>query len=224
MENTISMFYNGVKKMKEDRNIFKIISLLKKEYPNPKTALNYTNPFELLIAAVLSAHTTDVLVNKVTKNLFTKFKSLEDYIETPLEALQQDVSSINFYKTKAKNIQAFALIIKEKHDSTVPKTMEELTKLPGVARKTANIILYNAYGINEGIAVDTHVKRLSQRLGLTKHHNPVKIESDLMAITPKKEWGEISHLLILHGRKVCQAKKPRHADCTLIELCPSKNI
>ncbi len=210
--------------MKENRNILKIISLLTIEYPAPKTALNYSNSFELLAATVLSAQTTDVMVNKVTKNFFMKYKSLDDYIETPLETLQQDVSSINFYKTKAKNIQACALIIKEKHNSIVPKTMEDLTMLPGVARKTANIILYNAYGINEGIAVDTHVRRLSQRLGLTKHDDPVKIESDLMAITPKEEWGKISHLLILHGRKVCQAKKPRHADCVLTELCPSKDI
>jgi endonuclease-3 len=208
--------------MKDDRNILRIISLLKKEYPEPKTALNFTNPFELLVATVLSAQTTDVLVNKVTKNLFQKYKSLKDYIDTPIETLEKDISSINFYKTKAKNIQAAALMIKENFNSSVPKSMDELIKLPGVARKTANIILYNAYGINEGIAVDTHVKRLSNRLGLTKHHDPQKIESDLMSITPKEEWGEISHLLILHGRKVCQAKKPRHSECVLFELCPSK--
>ncbi len=210
--------------MKDDRKISKIISLLKKEYPEPKTALNFSTPFQLLVATVLSAQTTDVLVNKVTKNLFQKYKSLKDYIDTPIETFEKDISSINFYKTKAKNIQAAALMIRENFNSSVPKSMDELIKLPGVARKTANIILYNAYGINEGIAVDTHVKRLSNRLGLTKHHDPQKIESDLMAITPKEEWGEISHLLILHGRKVCQAKKPRHSECVIIELCPSKDI
>jgi len=210
--------------MKNDRKISKIISLLKKEYPEPKTALNFSTPFQLLVATVLSAQTTDVLVNKVTKNLFQKYKSLKDYIDTPIETFEKDISSINFYKTKAKNIQAAALMIRENFNSSVPKSMDELIKLPGVARKTANIILYNAYGINEGIAVDTHVKRLSNRLGLTKHHDPQKIESDLMAITPKEEWGEISHLLILHGRKVCQAKKPRHSECVIIELCPSKDI
>lgn len=204
--------------------IAKIISLLKKEYPEPKTALNFSNPFQLLVATVLSAQTTDILVNKVTKNLFHKYKSLKDYIDTPLETLEKDLNSINFYKTKAKNIQAAALMIKENFGSDVPKSMDQLIKLPGVARKTANIILYNAYGINEGIAVDTHVKRLSNRLGLTKHNDPQKIEADLMAITPKEEWGEISHLLILHGRKICQAKKPRHNECVLFELCPSRNI
>ncbi len=208
----------------KDGRIAKIISLLKKEYPEPKTALNFSTPFELLVAAVLSAQTTDVLVNKVTKNLFQKYRSLKDYIEIPLEILEKDLNSINFYKTKAKNIQSAALMIKESFNSTIPKSMDELIRLPGVARKTANIILYNAYGINEGIAVDTHVKRLSNRLGLTKHSDPQKIEIDLMAVTPREEWGEISHLLILHGRQVCQAKKPTHNKCVLFEVCPSKDI
>lgn len=210
--------------MNNDIRLLKIISLLKEEYPEPKTALNYRNPFELLVATVLSAQTTDVLVNKVTENLFKKYKSIKDYVETPIESLQKDLNSINFYKTKANNIKQSAMIIIEKHNSVVPNTMEELTKLPGVARKTANIILYNAFGINEGIAVDTHVKRLSNRLGLTKNDDPKKIELDLMAITPKKEWGIISHLLILHGRKVCQAKKPRHEQCIISGICPSKEI
>ncbi len=204
--------------------LLQIISLLKNEYPEPKTALNYRNPFELLVATVLSAQTTDVLVNKVTEKLFKEYRTLKDYAETSIDDLQNDISSINFYKTKANNIKQCAMIIIEKHNSLVPNTMEELTKLPGVARKTANIILYNAFGINEGIAVDTHVKRLSNRLGLTKNDDPKKIELDLMAITPKEEWGVISHLLILHGRKVCQAKKPRHEQCIISDICPSKEI
>lgn len=201
-----------------------IIKRLKKEYPEPKTSLNFSDPFQLLVATILSAQATDVLVNKVTENLFKKYRTVKDYADVPLETLQKDVSSINFYKTKAKNIQAAAKIIVDKFNSKVPKTMDELTSLPGVAQKTANIILSNVYGINEGIAVDTHVKRLSYLLGLTKNKDPVKIEKDLMAITPKEEWGNLSHLLIFHGRKICQAKKPNHQECVLYNICPSRNI
>jgi len=201
-----------------------IIRRLKKEYPEPKTALNFRNPFELLVATVLSAQTTDALVNKVTENLFKKYRTVKDYANAPLETLQDDVRSVNFYKTKAKNIQAAAKMIAEKFNSRVPKTMDELISLPGVARKTANIILSGAYGINEGIAVDTHVRRLSFRLGLTKNEDPVKIETDLMGLTPKEEWGNLSHLLIFHGRKICQARKPLHRECVLYDICPSRNI
>jgi endonuclease-3 len=197
---------------------------LKKEYPEPKTALAFKTPFELLVATILSAQTTDVLVNKVTKNIFKKYRSVKDYADTSLEAFQKDISSINFYKTKAKNILGSARMIVESFNAKVPNTMDELITLPGVARKTANIILSNAFGINQGIAVDTHVKRLSYRLGLTKNENPVKIENDLMVITPKEEWGNLSHLLIFHGRKICQAKKPNHHECILFNICPSRNI
>jgi endonuclease-3 len=203
---------------------FEVIKRLRKEYPEPKSALNFRSPIELLVATVLSAQTTDALVNKVTKNLFKKYKTVRDYADASVEALQKDISSVNFYKTKAKNIQACTGIIQEKFNSKVPKTMDELTSLPGVARKTANIILSNAFGINEGIAVDTHVKRVSYRLGLTKYEDPVKIEKDLMALTPKGEWKDMSHLLIFHGRKVCQAKKPKHNECVLCDICPSSNI
>jgi len=201
-----------------------ILKRLKKEYPNPKTALDYKNPFELLVATILSAQTTDVHVNRVTETLFKKYKSIKDYADVPLDTLRKNISSINFYNNKAKNIQASAKMIIEKFNSQVPKTMEELVTLPGVARKTANIILSNVYGIDEGIAVDTHVKRLSNRLGLTRHEDPVKIERDLMIITPKEEWGHLSHLLIFHGRRVCQAKKPKHNECILYDICPSKSI
>jgi len=210
--------------MNSKEKLLEIVKRLKKEYPNPATALRFRSPFELLVATVLSAQTTDVHVNKVTESLFRRYKTINDYAEVPLETLRKDLSSINFYNNKAKNIQASARMIIEKFNSKVPKTMEELTSLPGVARKTANIILSNAYGINEGIAVDTHVKRLAGRLGLTKNEDPVKIEKDLLAITPKEEWGILTHLLIFHGRKICQAKKPKHSECVLYDLCPSRDI
>jgi endonuclease-3 len=210
--------------MKPQERIVQIIGRLRKEYPEPKTALHFRTPFDLLVATILSAQATDVHVNRVTEVLFKKYTSVKDYADAPPGVLQKDISSINFYKTKAKNIQAAAKIVVEQFNSKVPKTMDKLTRLPGVARKTANIILSNVYGINEGIAVDTHVKRLSYRLGLTKNEDPVKIEKDLMAITPKEEWGNLSHLLISHGRKICQAKNPKHHDCILYDICPSKNI
>lgn len=210
--------------MDNKRKILEILRKLKKEYPEPKIALNYRNPFELLVATMLSAQTTDVHVNKATGPLFKKYNLVKDYAEVPLDTLKKDINSINFYNNKAKNIQASARLIIEKFNSKVPKTMEELISLPGVARKTANIILSNAYGINEGIAVDTHVKRLAYKLGLTKFEDPVKIEKDLMALTPKEDWSNISHLLISHGRKICQAKKPNHQECVLYDICPSRKI
>jgi endonuclease-3 len=210
--------------MNIQKKIKEIVERLKKEYPELKTALSFSNPFELLVATILSAQSTDLHVNKVTENLFKKYTSVKDFANASLEMLQKDVSSINFYRTKAKNIHESAKIIVENFNSKVPKTMEELVTLPGVARKTANIILSNVYGINEGIAVDTHVKRLANRLGLTENEDPVKIEKDLMEITAKSEWGNLSHLLIFHGRKICQARKPRHKKCVLFDICPSRNI
>ena len=210
--------------MDNAKKVREIIKRLKKEYPGPKTALHFGGHFELLVATILSAQTTDVHVNKVTETLFKKYKSVRDYAEVPLDTLRKDISSINFYNNKAKNIQASAKLIIEQFHSKVPKTMEELVTLPGVARKTANIVLSNAFGINEGIAVDTHVKRLAFRLGLTKNDDPVKIEKDLMEITPKEDWGNLSHLLIFHGRQICQAKKPKHADCVFYDICPSRDI
>lgn len=201
-----------------------IIKRLKKEYPVLKSALNFGSPFELLAATILSAQSTDVHVNKVTGPLFKKYRTVHDFANSDLSLLEQDVSSVNFYRNKARNIQSAARIIVEKFKGEVPRTMDDLTGLPGVARKTANIVLYNVFGITEGIAVDTHVVRLAGRLGLTKNENPVKIEKDLMEIVPKKEWGNITHLLIFHGRKICQAKKPMHKDCVLFDICPSRNI
>jgi endonuclease-3 len=210
--------------MHAEERVSEIIRRLKKEYPEPGTVLNFKTPFELLVATILSAQTTDVHVNRVTDSLFKKYKSIRNFADAPPDALRKDISSINFYNNKARNIQASAKMVIEQFGSKVPKTMDELTRLPGVARKTANIILFNAYGMNEGIAVDTHVKRLSLRLGLTRNEDPVKIERDLMAATPRKEWGYLTHLLIFHGRKICEAKKPRHADCILLDICPSRDI
>jgi len=201
-----------------------IISRLRKEYPVLKTALNFRNPFELLVATILSAQTTDAHVNKVTEKLFRKYRKFDDYLRVSPEEFREDVRTVNFFNNKAKNILASALMIGEKFGGRVPKTMEELVMLPGVARKTANIILYNAFGMNEGIAIDTHVKRLANRLGLSRHNDPVKIEQDLMIITPRKEWGDLTHILIAHGRAVCQARKPMHAKCVLADICPSRDI
>jgi endonuclease-3 len=202
-----------------------ILKRLKKEYAGkPQTALRFSSPLELLIATILSAQTTDVLVNKVTETLFNEYRTVREFADTTPEKLAKDIRSVNFFNNKAKSINKTAKMILEKFDGNVPRTMDELIALPGVARKTANIVLSSAFGINEGIAVDTHVKRLANRLGLTKNEDPVKIENDLMPITPKKEWGNLSHLLIFHGRKICQAKKPNHLACVLYDICPSRNI
>jgi endonuclease-3 len=208
-----------------DRKILmsEIIKRLKKEFPVLKSALNYEGPFELLVSTILSAQTTDAQVNKVTAMLFRKYANVKDFAIADRAALEKDVSSVNFYRNKAGNIQNAAKIIMERFGGEVPRTMEELVSLPGVARKTANIVLYNAFNITEGIAVDTHVIRLALRLGLTKNEDPVKIEKDLMDMTPKKEWGNITHLLINHGRKTCQAKKMMHGECVLFDICPSRN-
>jgi len=209
--------------MKLDNNIrvLKIIELLEKEHPDAKIALNYTTPLELLIATILSAQCTDKRVNIVTKSLFKKYQKAEDYAKADLKELEEDIKTTGFYRNKAKNIKKCCQILVEKFDSQVPKTMEEMLELPGVARKTANIVLANAYGIVEGIAVDTHVRRLSKRLGLTKEEDANKIERDLMKIVPKDKWMRFTDLLIFHGRRICKAKKPRCDTCVINKLCPS---
>ena len=199
----------------------KIINLLQKEYPNAKTALNYTNPLEILLATILSAQTTDVTVNIVTKTLFKKYHNAEDYAKADIKELEQDIHSTGFYHNKAKNLQTCCQLLIEKFHSEVPNTMDELLELPGVARKTANIVLFNAYGITAGIAVDTHVTRLSQRLGLTEQKDQNKIEKDLMQITPKEKWMPLTDLLIFHGRQICMARKPKCELCVLNKICPS---
>jgi len=204
------------------KNIDKILMLLEKEYPGAKIALNFSNPLEILVATVLSAQCTDERVNIVTKSLFKKYRKVEDYAKADLKTFEQEIRSTGFYRNKAKNIISAAQKIVKDFDGKVPDSMEKLMELPGVARKTANIVLFNGFGKVEGIAVDTHVRRLSQRLGLTKNEDPDKIEEDLMKILDRKKWGRFSYLLIDHGRKVCDAKKPKCLECILQSLCPSK--
>jgi len=202
-----------------------ILKRLKKEYAGaPQTALRFSSPFELLVATILSAQTTDVQVNKVTEGLFKKYPTVQDFANTTPEKLAKDIRSVNFFNNKAKSINKAAKMILEKFSGKLPQTMEGLITLPGVARKTANIVLSSAFGTNEGIAVDTHVKRLANRLGLTEHEDPVKIENDLMSITPQREWGNLSYLLIFHGRAICKAQKPNHGKCVLYDICPSRTI
>jgi endonuclease-3 len=203
------------------KRVLKIIELLEKEYPRAKTALHYSSPLEILVATILSAQCTDKRVNVVTKSLFKKYGTVEDYANADLEELEQDIRSTGFYRNKAKNIKNAARMMVERFGSHVPDTMEEILELPGVARKTANIVLSNAYGVIVGIAVDTHVRRLSMRLGLTENKNPNKIEKDLMQIVPESHWKRINHLLIAHGRNVCKARKPKCDSCVLNKLCPS---
>jgi endonuclease-3 len=197
------------------------IDLLEKQYPGAKTALNYTNPLEILVATILSAQTTDERVNIVTKTLFKKYNTPRDYANVDIKELEQDIHSTGFYHNKARNVQNCCRMLIEKFNAQVPKTMEELMELPGVARKTANIVLYYAYGIVEGIAVDTHVRRLSQLLGLADSDNPEKIEKELMQITPKKDWMKLTDVLIFHGRQVCIARRPKCEVCGLNQICPS---
>lgn len=206
--------------MDKKEKIRQILDKLKILYPAAKTELRYESPFQLLVATILSAQCSDERVNIVTKDLFKKYKSQEDFAGMSQGELEKQIRSSGFYRNKAKNIIATSKIIKEKYRS-VPATMEELITLPGVARKTANVVLSEAYKKNEGIAVDTHVARLSFRLGLSDKKDPDKIEQDLMQITPKEEWRNISNLLILHGRRVCDAKKPKCESCALSETCPS---
>lgn len=198
----------------------KIVAALKKLFPKAKIALNFRNHWELLVAVVLSAQTTDKKVNEVTARLFKKYRTLDDYAAANSKQFEKDVSAVGFYRNKAKNILAAAKIVKEKYDGKIPKTMAELTQLPGVGRKTANIILGNAYGIVEGIAVDTHVRRLSIKLGLTDHTDPEKIERDLMQILPKKEWFDFTYRLIDYGRKICPARKHPCEEHPLTKIYP----
>lgn len=194
---------------------------LARAYPDAKCALNFSNPHEMLFATILSAQCTDAMVNKVTARLFVKYPTLEDFATAdPLE-LQQDVKPTGFFRQKAKNLQATARKLLEDFGGEVPSTMAELITLPGAARKTSNIVLGNSFGKVEGIAVDTHVRRLSQRLGLTAHEDPIKIEQDLMRLVPKAKWFQLSYLFIEHGRAVCKAPVPRCAECVLSDLCPA---
>lgn len=198
-----------------------IIKLLKQAHPDAHCALNHSNAFELLVATILSAQCTDEGVNIVTADLFRKYRKPEDYLKVPETELQQDIRTTGFFRNKTKSIQGACKMLVEEFNGRVPKTMAELTRLPGAARKTANVVLGVAYGIAEGIVVDTHVSRLSQRLRLTKNTDAVKIEQDLMELVPRKDWIIFSHLLIFHGRRVCKARRPLCEECVVERLCPS---
>ncbi|GAC1362168.1 MAG: endonuclease III [Ktedonobacteraceae bacterium] len=198
-----------------------IITELHALYPQATCSLDFSNPLELLIATQLSAQCTDVRVNIVTKQLFQKYKSAEDYATVSQEELEQDIRSTGFYRNKAKNIRATGQRLLTTYNGEVPRTMEDLLTLPGVARKTANVVLGYAFGIEVGVVVDTHVGRLSRRLGWTTNTDAVKVEQDLIRIIPHAEWLNISHMLIFHGRAICDARKPLCEQCTLAHLCPS---
>jgi endonuclease III len=213
-----------MKKFNDTENkqrVNQIIRLLEKEFPKAKIALRYTDPLQLLVATILSAQTTDETVNRVTRTLFKKYKNAEDYANADLSQLEQDVRSTGFYHNKAKNIKKTGEMLVQKYNSQVPKTMTEMIELPGVARKTANIVLQNAYGVVDGIAVDTHVRRVSARLGLTVNEDPNKIEQDLIKIVPRDKWIRITDLLISLGREVCTSQKPKCEICVLNKICPS---
>jgi endonuclease-3 len=201
-----------------------IIKLLKRAHPDAHCALNHTSAFELLIATILSAQCTDERVNIVTADLFRKYRRREDYLKVPAVELQQDVRTTGFFRNKTKSIQGACKMLVEEFGGEVPKTMDELLKLPGVARKTANVVLGVAYGIAVGVVVDTHVSRLSQRLRLTKKKDAGKIEADLIELVPRKDWIIFSHLLIFHGRRVCKARRPLCEECVVEKLCPSSSL
>lgn len=203
-----------------DASANKILEILKKTYPKTHVALEYKTPFELLVVTVLSAQSTDKQINNLSPALFKRFKTIKAFAGADLAELEKYIYSSGFYRAKAKNIKAMAQKLLKDFEAEVPSTMEGLTSLPGVARKTANVVLFNAFGKNEGVAVDTHVSRISQRLGLTKNKDPKKIELDLMKIYPKQQWGKINHLFIDLGRNICDAKRPKCGICPLNKLCP----
>ena len=215
------------KKIKVDKDeakqrVKKIWSILKKKYPDAKIALRFVNPLELLVSTILSAQCTDVRVNMVTKDLFRKYKSAGDWAKADLKQIESEIRSTGFFRNKALNIKGACTKIVEQYGGKVPGTMDELLTLPGVGRKTANCVLGDAFGI-PGITCDTHVIRLSRRLGLSENSDPVKLEFDLADIVPKKNWTAFSHLIITHGRNVCMARKPNCPDCPIAKYCPSAN-
>ena len=198
-----------------------VTARLKAEYPDASTELDWSNPLELLVATILSAQTTDVQVNRVTESLFSKYRTAEDYADSTPDELEEDIRPTGFYRNKARSLRAMASALVEEHGGEVPRTMSELVALPGVGRKTANVVLGNAFDTNEGIVVDTHVRRVSGRLGLTESRDPIKIEQDLIELVPVEDWTLVSHLMILHGRRTCKARKPDCPNCILNDICPS---
>jgi endonuclease III len=205
------------------KRIGPLLAQLSAEYPDAKIALRFYSDFELLIAVMLSAQTTDVNVNRVTERLFRKYRRPEDYLAVPLEELERDVYETGFYHQKARSIQGSMRILVDEHDGEVPRTVGELVRLPGVARKTANVVA-SELGEAQGIVVDTHVRRLAQRLALSREQDPVKIERDLVKLVPHDHWRLFSHLLIWHGRRVCDARRPDCEHCTVSNLCPSRRV
>ena len=201
-----------------------IIKRLKKAYPDAHCALEHSNPFELLIATVLSAQCTDARVNIVTADLFRKYRGPQDFVDVSQQELEKDIHSTGFFRNKAKNIKAASQRLIEVYGGNIPRTMDEILTLGGVARKTANVVLGNAFGIASGVVVDTHVSRLSQRLGLTKQKTPQKIEKDLEKLVPKTNWIMFPHWMIFHGRQICHARKPKCLECSLSDICPSFKI
>jgi endonuclease-3 len=220
MEGAVSTVYTGPEAGSPEQ-VHAIISELRRLYPDAKCSLNYSNPLELLVATQLSAQCTDERVNIVTQQLFKKYRTVEDYATAKQEELEQDIRSIGFYRNKAKNIRTACQRIITEYGGEVPRTMAGLVSLAGVARKTANVVLGNAFGIVEGFVVDTHIGRLSRRFGWTNNEDPVKVEKDLMRIIPQQDWLDLSHLLIFHGRAVCYARNPQCEHCALVPLCPS---
>ena len=202
----------------------KIYDLLREEYPDAHCELDFRNPFELAVATILSAQTTDVRVNETTPELFDRYPDAEALANARQEDVEEIIRSTGFFRNKAKNIIGFARGLMADHDGEVPRDLDALTDLPGVGRKTANVILGNAFDINEGVVVDTHVKRLSKRLGLTEETTPVKVERDLIELFPRERWTMLSHLLIWHGRRVCDARKPLCQECVVSHLCPSSRV
>jgi len=213
---------SGDNQLKE--RVKQIIRLLKRAYPDAKCSLNHSNAFELLVATILSAQCTDERVNIVTADLFRKYRKPEDYLKVSEKELQKDIRTTGFFRNKTKSIQGTVKVLTESHGGEVPDTMEELLELPGVARKTANVVLGNAFGVKSGIVVDTHVTRLTHRLGLTEQKTAEKIERDLIELVPRKDWVIFSHLLIYHGRKICKARNPSCAECVVEKLCPSSYL
>ncbi|WP_446425363.1 endonuclease III [Mailhella sp.] len=209
-----------MRKTDKSRRAAAILERLKARYPVPETMLTHENPWELMIATVLAAQCTDARVNTVTPELFRRWPGPAEMMEATQEEIESIIRPTGFYHNKAKNILGAARRVTEVFGGEVPRTLAELVTIPGVARKTANVVLWGAFGINEGLAVDTHVKRLSFRLGLTKNTDPVKIEQDLMKIFPREEWGDVNHRLVWFGRDVCDARKPDCGQCELAELCP----
>ncbi len=201
-----------------------IIRRLRREFPDARCALDHTNPLELLVATILSAQCTDVRVNLVTPALFAKYRSAADYASADPRVFEKEIQSTGFFRNKTKSIMGMAQALLERHGGRVPDSMEELVALPGVGRKTANVVLGNAFDKNEGVVVDTHVQRLSGLLKLTREETPEKIERDLMSLVPRKDWTIFSHLLILHGRRTCIARRPRCEVCTINRWCPSSRV